>query len=283
MADAWFISHLVFVVVWSFFTLLLLYSALLLLLWLANAQTQPSSISDLSNKRILILTAHPDDEACFFGPTILTLNDRNLRNNIMLVSISTGDIDGKGEIRQKELRQSAQVLGLPSTAVKVVNNVKLGDGMCWDKHDILKELTNIIKEIPGSKPDIVITFDEGGATNHPNHKSLLSAAALLNFANIYALRTRKRVSLITAGEAIARALMVGGKQDIRGVQEVLFVSRLSQWRQTVRAANKHNSQKARRFSHRWVLMNFSVYQVANQLILISPAAEMRAPCRTEEC
>jgi LmbE family N-acetylglucosaminyl deacetylase len=151
------------------------------------------------------------------------------------------------------------VLGLPSTAVKVVNNAKLGDGMCWDKHEILKELTNVIKEIPGSKPDIVITFDEGGAINHLNHKILLSAAALLDFANIYALRTRKRVSLVTAGEEIARALMVGGKQDVRGVKEVLFVSRPSQWRQTMRAANKYNSQKGRRFSRRWILINFFVY------------------------
>jgi N-acetylglucosaminylphosphatidylinositol deacetylase len=107
MADAWFISRLVSVVIRSSFILLLLYFALVLLLWLASTRIRPLSISDFSNKRILILTAHPDDEACFFGPTILTLNDRNLRNDVVLVSISTGDIDGKGEIRQKELRQSA--------------------------------------------------------------------------------------------------------------------------------------------------------------------------------
>jgi N-acetylglucosaminylphosphatidylinositol deacetylase len=108
----------------------------------------------------------------------------------VLLSISTGDIDSKGEIRQEELHQSAQVLGLPSTAAKVVNNAKLGDGMYWDKHDILKELTNVMKEISWSEPDIVITFDEGGATSHPNHKCLISAAALFVSRNKHSKNSR---------------------------------------------------------------------------------------------
>jgi hypothetical protein len=103
MAVAWFISRLVSLMIRFFFTLLLLYFALLLLLWLASTRTRPSSISDFSNKRILVLTAYSDDEACFFGSTILILNDRNLLNDVVLLSISTGDIDDKGEIRQKEL------------------------------------------------------------------------------------------------------------------------------------------------------------------------------------
>ena len=182
MAGTWFISRLIF---WFALFLLLLYFSLLLLLWLANIRTRPSPISDFSNKRILLLTAHPDDEACFFGPTILALNERNLRNDVVLVSISTGDIDGKGKIRQKEIQESAQVLGLPSRAVKVVSNAKLKDGMDWDTHDILKELADVIRELPGPSPEIIITFDEGGATGHQNHKSLLSAAVLLGFAKVY--------------------------------------------------------------------------------------------------
>jgi hypothetical protein len=109
------------------------------------------------------------------------------------------------------------VLSLPLTAVKVVNNAKLGDGICWDKYDISKELTDIIKEIPGPKPDMIITFNKGGATNHPNYKSLLPAAALFNLAKIYTLRTRKRVSLSTAEEAVVRALIIGGQQNAKGV------------------------------------------------------------------
>ena len=83
----------------------------------------------------------------------------------------------------------------------------------------------MIKEILWLKPDIIITFDEGGETNYLNYKSLLSAAALLNFVNVYALKMRKRISLITAEEAIVKALMIERKQDVRGIKNVLFVSR----------------------------------------------------------
>jgi LmbE family N-acetylglucosaminyl deacetylase len=62
--------------------------------------------------------------------------------------ISTDDIDGKGEIRQKELQQSAQVLRLSSTAVKVVNDAKVKDGKNWNKYDISQELRDVIKHIP---------------------------------------------------------------------------------------------------------------------------------------
>jgi LmbE family N-acetylglucosaminyl deacetylase len=141
----------------------------------------------------------------------------------VLVFISTGDIDGKGKIRQKEILESAQVLGSSFTAVKVVSNAKLRDGICWDTHDILKKLTDVIKEIPGPSLEIITTFDEGGATGHRNPKSLLFAAVLLSFAKVYASRTRRNISLLAAGEAIARALMIGGQQDVKGVKEVLFV------------------------------------------------------------
>jgi N-acetylglucosaminylphosphatidylinositol deacetylase len=243
---------------------LLPYFTLLLLLWIAKTRTRPSRISDFIKKHILILIAHPDDEACFFGPTILTLIKENLENDVVLIFISTGDIDGEGEIREKELQQSAQLLGLPSTAINVVNDAKLEDGGDWNKHDISNGLTDVIKQIPWPHPDIIITFDERGVTNHPNHNSLLPAAILFSSAKTYALRT---VSLLTAVKAIAKAVIVRGKQDVKDIEEVIFMSRLSQWRRTVRAANKHKSQKKGWFSHRWLLMNLSVYQVANILKL----------------
>jgi hypothetical protein len=64
---------------------------------------------------------------------------------------------------------------------------------------------------------MIITFNKGEVTNHPNHKSLLLTAALFNFVKIYALRMRKRVSLLTAREAVTRALIIRGQQNVKGV------------------------------------------------------------------
>lgn len=240
----------------------------LALLWLAYIRTRPTTSSEFSKKRILFLTAHPDDEALFFGPTILTLNDQRLGNDIALVSISTGDSEGKGVIRQKELQQSSHELGLPSTAVRALNNAKLKDGIeFWDSDDILTELSDVLEDLRWPHPDIVVTFDADGATKHPNHMSLLSAAALSTSTKVYALKTKEWVSLFAAGWVIATVLFTWAWQDIRSSGKVLFVSGPWQWRQILSAASKHNTQKKPWPSFRWRLMNFSVYQVANELKL----------------
>jgi N-acetylglucosaminylphosphatidylinositol deacetylase len=44
----------------------------------------------LSGKRILLLIAHPDDEAMFFGPTLLTLTRPNLGNHVKILCLSSG-------------------------------------------------------------------------------------------------------------------------------------------------------------------------------------------------
>ena len=60
--------------------------------------------------KFLLITAHPDDECMFFTPTI-----RNLIKNggeIDLMCLSTGNFDGKGSIRRKELKKSSRILGI---------------------------------------------------------------------------------------------------------------------------------------------------------------------------
>lgn len=72
--------------------------------------------------RILLLTAHPDDECMFFAPTLLGLAksvhrvsgpDRLLE--IFSLCLSVGNADGLGTIRRDELGRSLDVLGVPSS------------------------------------------------------------------------------------------------------------------------------------------------------------------------
>lgn len=65
--------------------------------------------------KFLLITAHPDDECMFFTPTI-----RNLIRNgceIELICLSTGDFDGKGRIRRRELKKSTEVLGIKPVSI----------------------------------------------------------------------------------------------------------------------------------------------------------------------
>jgi N-acetylglucosaminylphosphatidylinositol deacetylase len=72
--------------------------------------------------RILLLTAHPDDEAMFFAPTLLALSTHEPPINVYSLCLSTGDADGLGKIRVKEYEKSHDVLGIAPGRRWVLDN-----------------------------------------------------------------------------------------------------------------------------------------------------------------
>uniref|UniRef100_A0A9L0SPU5 N-acetylglucosaminylphosphatidylinositol deacetylase n=1 Tax=Equus caballus TaxID=9796 RepID=A0A9L0SPU5_HORSE len=73
--------------------------------------------------RSLLVIAHPDDEAMFFAPTVLGL--ARLRHRVSLLCFSAGNYYNQGEIRKKELLQSCDVLGIPPSSVRIIDNRKI--------------------------------------------------------------------------------------------------------------------------------------------------------------
>ncbi|XP_036691327.1 N-acetylglucosaminyl-phosphatidylinositol de-N-acetylase isoform X2 [Balaenoptera musculus] len=73
-----------------------------------------------AGSRTLLVTAHPDDEAMFFAPTVLGL--ARLRHQVSLLCFSSGNYYNQGEIRKKELLQSCDVLGIPPSNVMIIDN-----------------------------------------------------------------------------------------------------------------------------------------------------------------
>lgn len=68
----------------------------------------------LTQKRICLLIAHPDDEAMFFAPAVLALARPESGNHLKILCLSSGNAEGLGETRKKELVKSALTLGLQS-------------------------------------------------------------------------------------------------------------------------------------------------------------------------
>ncbi|XP_068387752.1 N-acetylglucosaminyl-phosphatidylinositol de-N-acetylase isoform X3 [Eschrichtius robustus] len=129
-----------------------------------------------AGSRTLLVTAHPDDEAMFFAPTVLGL--ARLRHQVSLLCFSSGNYYNQGEIRKKELLQSCDVLGIPPSNVMIIDNRDFPDdpGVRWDTERVADVL---LRHVEASRINLVVTFDAGGVSGHSNHAALYAAARVL--------------------------------------------------------------------------------------------------------
>lgn len=129
--------------------------------------------------KALFIFAHPDDETFATGGTIAKLTRAG--NEVQIISATTGQAGMTGEygeitpeelgkIRELEHGKAGFILG-----VSQIRYLDLMDGEV-DKtsvEDLVNKLLPLIKEI---NPDIVITFEKNGISNHPDHKQISKAA-----------------------------------------------------------------------------------------------------------
>ncbi|KKZ63625.1 N-acetylglucosaminylphosphatidylinositol deacetylase [[Emmonsia] crescens] len=288
----------------------------LLFFWTISATTVSSSFGlafpSVRNKRICLLIAHPDDEAMFFAPTLLAMTRPELGNHLKILCLSSGDAEGLGHIRKKELKASALRLGLRNESdVFVVDDPsRFPDSMAatWSASDISTLLASAFApDLPSSsaaavtandsskssnKPptatiDILVTFDQSGVSNHPNHRSLYHGARsfLQNLmkgksgyacpVTLYTLTStsvlRKYIGVLDAPVSMVHGL-VGAVFDRkrasstardRQPKRLLFVSGISDWLAGVKAmVRAHKSQMV---WFRWGWVSIGRYMVVNDL------------------
>ncbi|KAL9115064.1 MAG: hypothetical protein Q9227_000858 [Pyrenula ochraceoflavens] len=272
-----------------------------------------STATQLRGKRIILLIAHPDDEAMFFSPTLLHLTHPALGNHLKILCLSTGNAANLGQTRKKELLQSAQRLGLRrADDVFILDDQnKFPDSMSkeWDREEIAAVLasaftpqkqggkengsaekarrnnkTEIRKGISDEGPqatiDVLITFDAGGVSGHPNHRSLYFGARtfLSNLmrgkagwrcpVELYTLASvnlpRKYSFILDAPITMIRGALgnvLGGKTS--GGDRTLFVSGLAEyWKARGAMVDGHKSQMV---WFRWGWITMGRYMVVNDL------------------
>lgn len=257
--------------------------------WLFTA-FMTSSFPTLVGKRICLLIAHPDDEAMFFSPTLLSLARPELQNRIFILCLSSGDADGLGHIRKKELTKSALLLGIPSAdQVVVVEDERFQDSMTqhWDAKEVAKVLqhyfapkmkTMSADSAPEAMIDAIITFDETGVSSHPNHISLFHGAStfLRNLmqrhsgwetpVKMYTLTTtnfvRKYSSVIDAMLTVVMSLFQKKKSGDFPTP-MLAVSGVGGLRKAQMAMTSAHQSQMRWF--RWGWIGISRYMVVNDL------------------
>jgi len=123
-------------------------------------------------KHILISLAHPDDESFIVGGTIAKYSRAGWKVSLVVATnggqgqksgYEWAEQDALGQVRQQETNKAANILGInhvdflgyPDSGLSNLNPGEYEDKL----HSIMKERL----------PDIVITFDTTGFSNHPDH------------------------------------------------------------------------------------------------------------------
>jgi len=112
--------------------------------------------------RILLVTAHPDDECLFFAPTVLSLlqqgsvpqkvnttDSQSKKNEVFSLCLSTGNASGLGAVRREELGHSLDILGVEKDKRWIVDTIDLQDSMTaqWDARIIAEIIKPYIIEL----------------------------------------------------------------------------------------------------------------------------------------
>jgi LmbE family N-acetylglucosaminyl deacetylase len=131
--------------------------------------------------KLLAILAHPDDEALGMGSTIAKYTAEGVQVYLICATKGergwTGDEkDNPGEselgrIREKELLESAQTLGIKQ--VYFLGYID-GDLDQDDANEAMNKITRIIREV---RPQVAITFGPDGAYGHPDHIAISQFAA----------------------------------------------------------------------------------------------------------
>ncbi|KAH6652060.1 putative deacetylase LmbE-like domain-containing protein [Truncatella angustata] len=279
------------------------FMAVLPLLYVYTCSVAQTRFPTVRNKRICLLIAHPDDEAMFFAPTVLALTRPETGNHVKILCLSTGNADGLGETRKKELVKSGMLLGLrQEDDVFVIDSPDFPDGMTtpWDHQRISTLLSSAFAPYllrpnspssanPTASIDVLITFDAQGISSHPNHISLHHGAKRFlaaltagrpGFASPVDLYTLTTVSVLrkytTFLDMFATMLDVvlagadGRKKNVKGNPAALVaMSSLFGGRESAGTARQAMTEahKSQMVWFRWGWITMSRYMVINTLSL----------------
>lgn len=143
--------------------------------------------------RLLAVLAHPDDESLGFGGTLVHYAAEGVETHLVTAThgqsgrwrgFPPGSPEHPGpaalaEFRERELRAAAAVLGLKSVSLLGYVDGRL------DEAPPREAVGRIVAHVRRIRPQVVLTFDPGGAYGHPDHIAIsqLTTAALVAAAD----------------------------------------------------------------------------------------------------
>jgi LmbE family N-acetylglucosaminyl deacetylase len=140
----------------------------------------------MSDRRLLGVYAHPDDEISI-AATLLTYRDAGVDTGLVCATRGeAGEIadpalatpETLADVREGELRAAAEILGvedlwiLPfrdSGMAGTPENQDPRSLVQTDENVVVRDLVSIIREF---RPQVMVTFEPGGAYGHPDHVAI---------------------------------------------------------------------------------------------------------------
>ncbi len=124
---------------------------------------------------VLAVCAHPDDESFGLGAVLAALSDRGARVRVLCLTHGEASTLGDGsrplgEVRAEELDAAAAVLG-----VEEVELLSYLDGQLDEVP--VEELARLV-DVAAENAQLLLVFDEGGVSGHPDHRRATEAALL---------------------------------------------------------------------------------------------------------
>lgn len=157
-------------------------------------------------KTLMTVFAHPDDETFACGGTLAKLASEGVE--IYVVCATKGEAGERvgfkkdtrttGEIREKELRTAAGIIG-----VREVRFLGLIDGTLHET-DLNELKAKVKKEADDIRPQVIVTFEETGFSHHRDHQAV--SKAVTELVKHDQLPFLKRLVYVCLGASVANRM-----------------------------------------------------------------------------
>ncbi len=148
-------------------------------------------MDDFTERRLLAVFAHPDDETFLCGGTLARYASEGGRVSLIcgtrgeVGEISDPNLAGHGnlgEVREEELRAACRVLGVQDVIVLGYRDSGM-DGTADNNHpdafsraDMGEIVGHVVEVVRRIQPQVLVTFDPNGGYGHPDHVAAHTAA-----------------------------------------------------------------------------------------------------------
>lgn len=202
---------------------------------------------------VVFLHAHPDDEAIFTGGAIATLTRAGVAVDVVFATSGDATGDAQGELRRREARAAADVLGIRNVAFLDHRDSGFGsdpipEGALWSADlEAVAEQVGDLCDRAGART--IVGYDRSGIYPHRDHLAvhLLAAGAAerLGVAHLEATVDREHLHFVDTHLAQGAALALA---DSTGERHHLVGSVTAEIELTVQLDDEAIERKARAFA-----------------------------------